>query len=160
MSAADEHDGTRAVLAGLEGIASDEVASRLRLRSLQGEALLRALAPRARPGERPEEVLLDLGVVPDRDLALELALASGLPLVGLRDFVPDAKLFLYLPVSVALAQRVCPIVLVEDSLKLATAFLDPDLSYVSGRFPNLHLDLVLAPRDEILEALRHTAAGE
>jgi len=118
------------------------------------EALLRALQSNARPGERPEELLIDLGLVTDRDFALELALASGRPLCGLRGFVPDERLFLYLPISVAVRERVCPIVMIGDSLKVASAFLDPDLSRVESRFPKLALELVLAPRGEILEALR------
>src|SRR5436305_3553020 len=93
-------------------------------RTLHSEALLGALIPRTRPGERPEEVLLDLGIVSDRDFALELSVRSALPMVGLRGFVPDEKLFLYLPVSVAQRERICPLVLVGDSLKLATAYLD------------------------------------
>src|SRR3954465_3280689 len=105
-------------------------------RSLHSEALLGALGPRTRPGERAEELLLDLGIVSDRDFALELSLRAGVPMVGLRGFVPDEKLFLYLPVSGRPRERICPLVLVGDSLKLATAYLDPDLAYVHGRFPN------------------------
>jgi hypothetical protein len=128
-------------------------------RALHSDALLGALTPRTRPGERPEEVLLDLGIVSDRDFALELSLRAELPMVGLREFVPDEKLFLYLPVSVAQRERVCPLVLVGDSLKLASAYLDPDLSYVRGRFPHLELELVIAARGEILAALAPLTRG-
>lgn len=128
-------------------------------RALQAEAILDLLERRARPGERPEEVLLDLGLVDDRDFALELALRSGLSYGGLRGFIPDPKLFLYVPVATAVAQRVCPLVLVDDSLKLATAYLDPDLLAVHTRFPNLDLGLVIVPRDELLDALRLVAPG-
>lgn len=128
-------------------------------RALQAEAILDALDRRARPGERPEEVLLDLGLVDDRDFALELALRSGLPYGGLRGFIPDPRLFLYVPVATAVAQRVCPLVLVDDSLKLASAYLDPDLLSVRTRFPNLDLGLVIVPRDELLDALRLVAPG-
>jgi hypothetical protein len=127
------------------------------LESLGGDALLRALRTSARPGERPEELLFDLKLLRDRDFALELSFSSGRPFVGLRDFVPDERLFLYLPVSVAVAHRVCPLVLIGDSLKLASAFLDPDLSYLESRFPHLGLELVLAPRDEILHSLNLVA---
>jgi hypothetical protein len=128
-------------------------------RTLHSEALLGALAPRTRPGERPEEVLLDLGIVADRDFALELSLRAELPLVGLRGFVADEKLFLYVPVTLAQRERICPLVLVGDSLKLATAYLDPDLSYVRGRFPHLELELVIAARSEILAALAPLTRG-
>ena len=122
------------------------------------DALAHALASRARPGERPEELLLDMRLVDEHELALELALHSGLPYTGLRGFVPDPQLFLYVPLATAVAERVCPLTLVGDSLKLATAFLLPDLDAVRLRFPNLELELIVAPRSEILEALRLVAA--
>ena len=138
---------------------SDRLGPALSARSQRGEAVLRALEPRARAGERPEDVLIDHNLVPARDLALQLAGTTGLPLVGLRGFEPDPKLFLYIPVSVAVQERICPLVLVGDSLKLASAYPDPDLSYLRSRFPNLLLEVVLAPRDEILAALRDAAAA-
>jgi Type II secretion system (T2SS), protein E, N-terminal domain len=128
-------------------------------RSLHAEAVLEVLERRARPGERPEEALLDLGVVDDRDFALELALQSGSPYRGLRDFIPDPKLFLYIPVVTALTQRVCPLSLVDDTLRLASVYLDPDLVAVRTRFPNLELSLVIVPRNELLDALRLVAPG-
>lgn len=118
-----------------------------------GDAVLRALL-RSSAGGRAEERLLDLGLVDERDLALELAACSGRPFNGLRGFRPDAALFLYVPVALALQERVCPLLLVGDSLKIASAYLDPDLTSVRARFPHLELDLVLAVRSEILAALR------
>ncbi len=124
---------------------------------VQTEALLESLGRRARPGERPEELLLDLALVDEHELALELAVRSRRHYTGLRGFIPDPRLFLYIPVATAMAQRVCPLVLVQDSLKVASAYLDPDLHAVETRFPNLELELVLAPRSEILDALRFVA---
>jgi type II secretion system (T2SS) protein E len=121
--------------------------------SLEESAILDSLARRARPGERVEELLFDLGLVDEHAFALEVAAASGRPYAGLRDFVPDPRLFAYLPVPIAMRERVCPLVLVGDSLKVAAAFLDPDLGYVERRFPSLSVDLGIAPRSEILEAL-------
>jgi hypothetical protein len=122
-------------------------------RALQTDALLHLLEGRARPGERPEELLLDLGLVAERDFALEIAVRGRRQFVGLRGFIPDPKLFLYLPVSTAMAQRVCPLLLIGDSLKIASAYLDPDLRSVEMRFPKLELDVVISPRSEVLEAL-------
>ena len=53
---------------------------------------------------------------------------------------------------------VLPLVLVDDSLVVASAFVDADLSYLRERFPNLAVALVVSPRREILEALRRVAA--
>jgi hypothetical protein len=114
--------------------------------------LLDAIA--TRPGERPEDVLLDLKLVDDRRLALALALRSGLRYEGLRDFVPDERLFLYLPLPIATAERLLPIALTDDTLVVATAFVDADLSYLQRMFPNLQLERVIAPRNDILEALQ------
>jgi len=123
------------------------------------DAVLRALGRRARPGERLEDRLLDLGVVEEHELALELAAGSGRQFTGLRGFAPDPALFLYVPLSLAIQERVCPLLLIGDSLKLASAYLDPDLLSVRTRFPNLELDLVVSTRSEILEALRGVAAS-
>jgi hypothetical protein len=114
-------------------------------------ALLDAIE--SRPGERPEETLLDLGLVDDRRLALSLAMRSGRRFEGLRGIELDPRLFLYLPLQVAVRERLVPIVLVGDTLVVASTFLDPDLGYLSGRFPNLNVDLVVSPRREVLEAL-------
>ena len=121
--------------------------------SVQENAILDSLARRARPGERVEELLFDLGLLDENAFALEIASAGSRPYAGLRDFVPDPRLFVYLPVPIAVRERVCPLVLVGDSLKLASTFLDPDLGHLERRFPNLSTDLAIAPRSEILEAL-------
>jgi hypothetical protein len=107
-----------------------------------------------RPGERAEDVLLDLKLVDDHALAVALAFRSGRPYRGLRGLAPDHRLFLYVPVHLAQRERVCPLALEGERLTLASAYLDPDLSHVRQRFPALSLEFVLAPRDEVLEALQ------
>jgi type II secretion system (T2SS) protein E len=126
--------------------------------SVKDGEILESLARRARPGERAEELLFDLGLLAEHDFALETASRAGRPYTGLRDFVPDPRLFVYLPVPIAMRERVCPLLLIrkwrgDDSLKLASAYLDPDLSYLERRFPNMSIELAIAPRSEILEAL-------
>ncbi len=121
--------------------------------TLQEEAIFESLARRARPGERKEELLFDLGLVSEHEFALEAAAKAGLPFAGLRGFEADPRLFVYLPLPIALRERVCPLLLVGDSLKLASVYPDPDLSYLERRFPNLRVDLTLAPRAELLRAL-------
>jgi hypothetical protein len=121
--------------------------------SLQEASVFDSLARRARPGERPEELLFDLGLIDEESYALELAAANGLPFTGLRGFSPDPRLFAYLPLPIAMRERLCPLIMIGDSLKVASAYVDPDLSYASRRFPSMQIDLTLAPRGEILEAL-------
>jgi hypothetical protein len=115
-------------------------------------ALLDALA--ARPGERAEDVLLDLHLVDERRLAVALALRSGRRFEGLRGLEPDPRLFLYVPLVLAERERVVPLVLVGDTLTLASAYLDPSLDPFRERFPHLDVELVISPRSEILDALR------
>ncbi len=117
------------------------------------EVLADLLALRSGTADRPESAILDLGLVDERDFALALAVRSGLPFVGLRSFSPDPAHFLYVPLSLALTEHVCPLALGEDSLRLATAFIDPDLSFVQERFPSLEIEFAVSPRVEILAAL-------
>jgi hypothetical protein len=90
---------------------------------------------------------------------LSLALRSGRPFLGLRGFAPDHRLFLYVPLHVAQRERLVPLVLIGDSLKIACAYLDPDVEFLRQRFPNLHLDLVVSPRREVLEALQRVGVA-
>lgn len=118
------------------------------------EVFAELLAGRADAAGRPVEALLDLGLVPERDFALALAVRTGLPFVGLRAFLPDPAHFLYVPLALALVQLVCPLAIGSSRLRLATAFPDPDVSFVRARFPSLELELAIAPRSEIVSALR------
>jgi Type II secretion system (T2SS), protein E, N-terminal domain len=126
------------------------------LRQLGLLALLDVLS--GRPGERPEDVLLDLNLVDGHALALALALRSGRRFFGLRRVTPDHRLFLYLPLHLAQRERVVPLSLAEGQLRVASAYLDPDLGSVTERFPSIELDLVVSPRDEVLEALQRVGA--
>lgn len=81
--------------------------------------------------------------------ALDLALSHGLAYTGLRDFEPDPRLWHYIPVSFAVSNRVVPMLIVGDTLKIASADPDPDLSHLKTRFPALAVDIVIAPAPEI-----------
>lgn len=126
------------------------------LRQLGLLALLDVLT--GRPGERPEDVLLDLNLVDGHALALALAFRSGRRFLGLRQLTPDHRLFLYLPLHLAQRERVVPLALDDGRLRVASAYLDPDLGSLAERFPSLELELVVSPRDEVLEALRRVGA--
>lgn len=87
---------------------------------------------------------------PDSDrAALDLALSNGLAYTGLRDFEPDPRLWHYIPVSFAVSNRVVPMLIVGDTLKVAAAEPDPDLTQLKTRFPALAVDIVIAPAPEI-----------
>jgi hypothetical protein len=86
--------------------------------------------------------------------ALASALDKGMDYTGLRDFTPDPKLFHYLPPALAAREQVVPVILVGDTLKIASARPDPDLSLVRTRFPYLQLAIVMAPITAIEQALQ------
>lgn len=87
------------------------------------------------------------------DDALGIALAADLPYTGLRDFDVDPRLWRYVPLQFALKERVVPLMLVGDELKLAAPHAEPDLAPLHAHFPNLRLGLVIAPAAEIDAAL-------
>jgi hypothetical protein len=126
------------------------------LRRLGLLALLDVLS--GRPGERPEDVLLDLKLVDDHALALALAIRSGRSFVGLRSVAPDHRLFLYLPLHLAQRERVVPLALEAGRLTVASAYLDPDLGSVADRFPSIEVELVVSARNEVLETLQRVGA--
>lgn len=95
----------------------------------------------------------------DAHEALAVALAAGIEFTGLRDFTPDPRLFAYVPATLASRECVVPVILVGDTLKVASARADPDLSLVRSRFPYVTLDIVAAPASEIEAALRRLPAA-
>lgn len=87
-------------------------------------------------------------------MALDVALRHRLPYTGLRDFEPDVKLFHYVPLPYAMQHRIVPLLVVGDTLKLASAGPTPDISLLSTRFPYLTVDIVIAPGPEIDRVLQ------
>jgi hypothetical protein len=94
----------------------------------------------------------DVGAEP-AEHPLELALRHGLRYSGLRDVQLDARLLLYVPLDVCERETVLPLTVTEEVLQVATAYPDPDLDLVAGRFPALAIELVLAPMERIAELL-------
>ena len=92
--------------------------------------------------------------------ALALALSVGLPYCGLRGFEPDPRLFSYLPPDEAARARLVPLMLVADTLRVASPTPEADISYLRQRFPNLEIELVIAPADEVDQVLAMVTTGE
>lgn len=125
-----------------------------RLRDEGGEELVQGLARPLAENERPEQRVLELGLISDRDMALEIAMKSGRPFSSLRGAEPDRRLLLYLPLELAERELVLPLILIGDTLTVASAFLDPDLSLIEERFPKVQIELVIAPYHELMDCLR------
>jgi hypothetical protein len=83
--------------------------------------------------------------------ALALALRHGMRYSGLRDIELDSRLLLYVPLDVCERETILPLSVSEELLQVATASPDPDLEIVQGRFPELEIELVLAPMERIAE---------
>ncbi len=94
-----------------------------------------------------------VGATSYRHEALELAHRTGRMFVGLRGHLPDPKLFAYIPAELAVRERVLPLIFEDGTLRVAASTAEPDLSLVRVRYPNLELELVCAPGDEIQAAL-------
>lgn len=97
--------------------------------------------------------------MPGATEALSVAMRHGMEYTGLRSFQPDARLFHYVPQALAVREGVVPIVVVGDELKVASSRPDPDLSLVRARFPHLRVGVVIAPEQEIADALRRLATA-
>ncbi|HWH43667.1 MAG TPA: glycosyltransferase [Thermoleophilaceae bacterium] len=114
------------------------------------------------PGETPEQRVVRLGLVGDLELAREVAAATGRRVVRIDDLRPDPMLFLYIPLARAERARAVPLVMVGDTLTIASAGADPELGDIEAQFPNLHVELVVAPHgdvDRALAAAREEAAA-
>lgn len=128
------------------------------LRSQLDPQTLRRLEEPYRENERPEERLIDLGLLDEHQFASEVAQRAGRQLTSLAGIEPDAGLLLYLPLDLAEHESVFPIILVGDTLVVVSAFNDPDLSAVESHYPKLELEVQIAPRSEI-HALLAQAKG-
>ena len=125
---------------------------------LDPETLARLEAP-YRENERPEERLLDLGLLDEHEFASEIAGRAGRELTTLAGVEPDGGLLLYLPLDLAERETVFPIILVGDKLVVASAFNDPDLSVVERHFPKLEVEVAIAPRSEIRDLIARSKVG-
>jgi hypothetical protein len=96
---------------------------------------------------------------PSVERAVAVALASGLPYVGLRDRIPDPRLFAYVSLALARSDRVLPIALEDDRLLVVCDHADPRLDAVIEAFPSLRIDVAIAAREEIDRALAAVEAG-
>jgi hypothetical protein len=99
----------------------------------------------------PEPEFDDGGAAPAHPL--ELALRYGLRYSGLREVETDMRLLLYVPFEICEREMVLPLAVDENVLQVATAYPDPDLEIIEGRFPELEIELVFAPIDRIAELL-------
>ena len=92
--------------------------------------------------------------------ALRIALEAGLPFTGLRDFQVDPRMWHYVPLTVAIRERIVPMIVIGDALTIAAAHPDPDLSSLRTHFPNLTVSLVIAAPEELDAVLQRAQGAE
>jgi hypothetical protein len=83
------------------------------------------------------------------DEALRIAMEHGLRYSALPDFDVDVRLWRYLPLALALRERVIPMIVIGDTLSIASVRPDPDLTDLHRHFPNLRTEIVLAPASAV-----------
>lgn len=99
------------------------------------------------------ERLPDTDPLSDRNLALEISLTSGHPFVSLRGFKPDPRMLSYVALDLAERELVVPLDIEGETLRVASVFMDTDLSELEERFPNLDVEILVAPYEEVAMAL-------
>lgn len=87
------------------------------------------------------------------DEGLRIAMENGLRYSALSDFQVDVRLWRYLPLALALRERVVPVIVIGDTLTIASTRPDPDLTDLHRHFPNLRTEILIAPAPSIDAAL-------
>ena len=116
-------------------------------------ALVDVLARRLGGRERVRALALELGIVDERDLAIELAGRSGLPFVGLRGRSIDPRLLRYVPFSFCRAHRLVPVRLDDDGLAVACTVPLDAVRHLERRLPGVRVLPMIALSTEIDELL-------
>ncbi|MDP2709779.1 MAG: GspE/PulE family protein [Solirubrobacteraceae bacterium] len=116
-----------------------------------GEVLLQQEAS----GKRIGNLLVELGALDDRDLAVELGDIFGLPLVDLRAEQPEQPALQTIPEGVARSSVVLPLRLAGEALEIAVAdpLDEPGIDAVESA-AGREVRLLVAPASEILRAIQ------
>ncbi|HZR15532.1 MAG TPA: GspE/PulE family protein [Acidimicrobiia bacterium] len=116
--------------------------------------LMEGLLEQSASGGRLGSVLVKLGMLDERDLARVLSEQQGLPLVDLRQDVPEASALERLPESVARSMHAIPIRETPDGLLIAVADSEEHDAYrVLSQAVGGPVVLVIAPPSDIARAI-------
>jgi type IV pilus assembly protein PilB len=107
-------------------------------------------------GKRLGTLLVELGVLDERELARVLAEQLGLALVDLRQETPDPDAVAMLPETVARSQVCVPMLHVAETLIVATCDPSDDLVTLLRQATGTDITLVIAPTRDIQRAIDNT----
>jgi type IV pilus assembly protein PilB len=104
-------------------------------------------------GQRIGEILVDLGVLGERDLVDCLSQLFDIPVANLRSQSPDPAALALLPEQLARAHLALPVSLSEDSLHVAVAEPSIELRQQLAQTSGHEIVLMLAPATEVRRAI-------
>ncbi|MBV9292540.1 MAG: type II/IV secretion system protein [Frankiales bacterium] len=112
-----------------------------------------ALLQQSASGKQLGRLLVELGALTDRELALSLAEQMNLALVDLAQEQPDADAIARLPETIARSETVVPMLLVEGTLVVAVAEPSAKLLHQLTAAAGLPVTMVVAPSGDIKRAI-------
>ena len=158
QTAQDEVPGWDAYQPVLDTSTETVLADLLMQRGLANESQVsQARVVQAQSGERLGDVLVEMGVIGERDLTEVLGEVYGLPVVDIRRDTPSAEAIALVPEDVTRRFMVVPLRIEEQALRVAVADrpseeLQALLSQVSER----PVEFVLAPESDVQWAIDST----
>ncbi len=122
--------------------------------------LLRALDEEEK-SQTIDQILIDTGVLDDVNIAEALAKQLKVPLVRLNELEIPEEVISLVPVEVARTHLLMPVKITEGKLLVALANpLDPHAMQVLRMVTRMRVEVAVAPRGDILEALSRFYAVE
>ncbi len=153
---AEEHHDVPAVASNerLAGVSKGRLGNLLIERGLVTESQIeQALAIQLESGTRIGEVLVNMGVLDDRDLVDTLSVYLGVPVSNLRRENIEADALALIPESLAREQLAVPIRMGEDGLDVATAEPSEELRDLLSKTAGRPVRLMIAPLSDIRWAI-------
>ena len=136
------------------GAAGRQLGDVLVLRGLVTHAQVQeALELQAKSGGRLGELLVQMGVLVERDLVEALAEFFGMPVADLRRYKPDPDAIALIPEKVARENMAMPISLHDDGLHVAVAEPSDSLRFLLSEKAGHPVRLLLAPMSDITFAI-------
>jgi len=115
--------------------------------------LLRVLAEEEK-SQTIDQMLLDTGILDDLNIAKALAKQVKVPLIRLKDLEIPQEVTSLIPVKVAKTHLLAPVKVSEGKLLVAMANpLDSDAIQALRLMTGMKIEVAVAPREDILEAL-------
>jgi type IV pilus assembly protein PilB len=120
---------------------------------ITGGQLSEALLQQPASGKRLGALLVELGILSERSLALVLAEQAGLHSADLRKIVPDPGALKLLPESLARSLIAIPLARTDSEIGIAVSDPNPDIAAELARVTGCIVTLLVAPPSEIRRSI-------